>query len=91
MHVREAKVEGLLLQHLASLSEIDGAPAGDVHALERDGQELANVRFVIYDEGQRPRHLGDPLLALGVREADPEATALGAILMQAQRGLVALA
>ncbi len=52
-HVGEAEVERLLAERLLGGRDVETRARRDIHALERDRQELADVGFVVDDECDR--------------------------------------
>jgi hypothetical protein len=57
-HVGQTQIEPLGLEQPLRGADRAGNARGEVHPLQRDGQELANIRLVIDDQYGRFRHVG---------------------------------
>ena len=58
LHVGQAQIEPLGLEQPLRRADRAGNARGEVHALQGDRQELANIRLVIDDQYGRFRHVG---------------------------------
>ena len=56
LHVGETQIEALGLEHALGLGNAVGGARTQIHALERDGQQFAQVRFVVDHQYCRLRH-----------------------------------
>ena len=55
-HVGQAQVERLAGQPVAGLLDVAGAAGVELHAAEGDLQQLADIGFVVDDQGSLPAH-----------------------------------
>ncbi len=55
-HVGEAQVERLAGQQLAGFLDVAGAAGVQLHAVESDFQQFADIRFIVDDQGFLSAH-----------------------------------
>ena len=87
-HVGQAQIEGVAAQLARGRTDGVGGGHVEIHSLERDPQQLANVRLVVHDERARFRHCDFPALRIGEHEAKNTTTPAAGLIDQ--RGAIAL-